>query len=161
MFNQIEEFTQRVTLFITSSFAVFLTFSLLLSPIHAFAPESTNVSIKFINEDENKADIQNVSKSKEDSLKAATNYTKYNSFSKERLYDELTSIHGGNFAKKDAEYAVSHVKVDYKEQALKKAISYIEVMSMSNDDLYNQLTSKLGDKFTKDEAEYAIKNLPE
>ncbi|CUY00553.1 surface lipoprotein-related protein [Staphylococcus epidermidis] len=79
--------------------------------------------------------------------------------SKQGIYDQLTSSAGDKFSKEDAQYAIDHLKADYKKNALKSAESYQEDMNMSKNAIYEQLISNSGDKFTEKEAQYAIDNL--
>lgn len=71
----------------------------------------------------------------------------------------MTSEHGERFTDEEAQYAVDHLKTDYKRNALEKAKSYQESMSMSTDGIKDQLTSEHGEQFTEEEAQYAIDNL--
>ena len=100
-----------------------------------------------------------VSREYQNALKMAENYIKTLPFSKQKLYEQLTSEHGSKFPQDAAQYAIDNLKVDYKEQALKSAKNYMDTMPMSNDELYEQLTSEHGEKFTPEEAQYAIDNL--
>ena len=110
-------------------------------------------------EPKNKETNKNVSREYQNALKMAENYIKTLPFSKQRLYEQLTSEHGSKFPEDAAQYAIDNLKVDYKEQALKSAKNYMKTMPMSNDELYEQLTSEYGEKFTAEEAQYAIDNL--
>lgn len=102
-----------------------------------------------------------VSREYQNALKMAENYIKTLPFSKQKLYEQLTSEHGSKFPQDAAQYAIDNLKVDYKEQALKSAKNYMDTMPMSNDELYEQLTSEHGEQFTPEEAQYAIDNLDE
>lgn len=94
-------------------------------------------------------------------LRKAESYLKFTGFSKQGLYDQLTSEYGEEFPPEAAQYAIDNVEADWKEQALKKAISYRDTMSMSKKAIREQLVSEYGEKFTAEEADYAIANLPE
>lgn len=61
--------------------------------------------------------------------------------------------------RKDANYAIKHLKANYKENAKKKANDYVEQQNMSKDAVYNQLISDAGEKFTEEEAQYAVDHL--
>lgn len=118
----------------------------------------------YINEEpkkeENKTENKgNVSREYQNALKMAENYIKTLPFSKQKLYEQLTSEHGSKFPEDAAQYAIDNIKVDYKEQALKSAKNYMKTMPMSNSELYEQLTSEHGENFTAEEAQYAIDNL--
>ena len=58
-----------------------------------------------------------------------------------------------------AQYAIKHVKANWKENALMKAKTYYEDMSMSKDAIYDQLISEYGEQFTPEQAKYAIEHL--
>ena len=64
-----------------------------------------------------------------------------------------------NSKEKDANYAIKHLKANYKENAKKKANDYVEQQNMSKDAVYNQLISDAGEKFTEEEAQYAVDHL--
>lgn len=89
----------------------------------------------------------------------AQSYSDIMHMSKQGIYDQLTSEYGEKFSDEAAQYAIDHVKADWKENALKKAKSYQETMAMSSDAIHDQLTSEYGEKFTQEEADYAIENL--
>lgn len=110
-------------------------------------------------EESKKENKDGVSREYQNALKMAENYIKTLPFSKQKLYEQLTSEHGSKFPQDAAQYAIDNLKVDYKEQALKSAKNYMDTMPMSNDELYEQLTSEHGEKFTPEEAQYAIDNL--
>lgn len=93
-------------------------------------------------------------------LKEAQNYLSFSAFSKQGLYDQLTSEYGGKYPADAAQYAVDNVSVDWNQQALKAAQDYLSFTTFSNQALHDQLTSEYGSKFTKEEADYAIANLP-
>lgn len=110
--------------------------------------------------EENKTEKKdNTSREYQNALKMAENYIKTFPFSKQRLYEQLTSEYGSKFPEDAAKYAIDNLKVDYKEQALKSAKNYMKTTPMSNNELYEQLTSEYGEKFTPEEAQYAIDNL--
>ncbi len=79
--------------------------------------------------------------------------------SKEGIYNQLTSEYGEKFPAEAAQFAIDHLKVDYKEAALKKAKTYQKEMSMSKQAVYDQLVSEYGERFTPEEAQYAVDNL--
>lgn len=100
-----------------------------------------------------------VSREFRNALQTAQDYLKGQSFSKQGLYDQLTSEYGEKFPPEAAQYAIDNLKVDWNEQALKTAKEYLETMPMSNEELRNQLTSDYGEKFTPEEAQYALDHL--
>lgn len=75
--------------------------------------------------------------------------------SKLGIYDQLTSD-VEKYAAEDAQYAVDHLKANYKKAALKRAKSYYKIMHMSKQDIYDRLSNENGDKFTAEQAQYAI-----
>lgn len=92
-------------------------------------------------------------------LKSAENYISFAPFSRQGLYDQLTSEYGDKYPEEAAQYAIDNIQVDYKEQALKAANNYLDMMPMSDEELKDQLMSEYGDKYTEEEAQYAIDNL--
>ena len=89
-------------------------------------------------------------------LKSAENYIDMMAFSKEGLYDQLTSEYADQFTEEAAKYAIENLDVDWKEEAVESAENYLDTMSFSKDGLYDQLTSEYGDQFTEEEAQYAV-----
>ena len=83
-------------------------------------------------------------------------YVEMMHMSKARLFEQLTSEYGEGFSDEAAQYAVEHVKADWKENALKMAESYSDNLHMSKARIYDQLTSEYGEMFTAEEAQYAI-----
>ena len=79
--------------------------------------------------------------------------------SKKGIYKQLTSDAGEGFPEKAAQYAIKHVKANWKENALMKVKTYYEDMSMSKDAIYDQLVSEYGEQFTAEQAKYAIEHL--
>lgn len=102
---------------------------------------------------------ENVSREQKSALRAAEHYLDTMPFSKEGLYEQLTSEYGNNYPDEAARYAVENVQADWNEQALKSAKNYLEIMPMSDNELFEQLTSEFGEKFTPEQAQYAIDNL--
>ncbi|WP_086427872.1 Ltp family lipoprotein [Staphylococcus cornubiensis] len=92
-------------------------------------------------------------------LNSAKVYADTMHMSKQGIFDQLTSDAGDKFSEEDAQYAIDHLKADYKENALKAAKSYQKDQNMSKDAIYDQLISNYGDKFTEEEAKYAVDNL--
>lgn len=102
---------------------------------------------------------EDVPREYKNALKAAESYIQTMPFSKQGLYEQLTSEHGSKFPEEAAQYAIDNLQVDYKEQALKAAKNYMDTMPMSDSELYDQLISEYGEKYTPEEAQYAIDNL--
>lgn len=92
-------------------------------------------------------------------LKSAETYSEYMHMSKKAIYDQLTSEYGDDFEPKAAQYAIDHLKADYKKNALESAKVYQDTMSMSKNAIYDQLVSEYGEQFTPAEAKYAIDHL--
>ncbi|MHA3065838.1 Ltp family lipoprotein [Lacticaseibacillus saniviri] len=93
-------------------------------------------------------------------LTKAQDYNKLFHMSRAGLYDQLTSDAGEKFSPAAANYALTHLQVDYNYNALETAKLYQTEMSMSPESIREQLTSTAGEKFTQAEANYAIANLP-
>ena len=79
--------------------------------------------------------------------------------SKARLHDQLTSPYGEGFSEEAAQYALEHVKADWKKNALMIARNYRDNLHMSSAAIKNQLTSPYGEQFTQEEAQYAMEHL--
>ena len=84
--------------------------------------------------------------------KAALNKAKIYSdtmhMSKQGIYDQLTSDAGEKFKEKDANYAIEHLKANYKENAKKKAKDYVEQQNMSKDAEKGTIVSQPKDNLT-------------
>ena len=90
-------------------------------------------------------------------LGKAKSYNSLFHMSKKRMYRQLTSDFD-KFSNDAAQYAVDHLKADYKYNALFNAKNYRKLFNMSKSRLINQLTSSI-DGFTEEEANYAINHL--
>lgn len=101
----------------------------------------------------------NASKGQKAALNSAKTYADTMNMSKDGIYEQLTSDAGDQFSEEDAQYAVDHLKVDYKKNALESAKSYQDDQSMSKDAIYDQLISDAGDKFTEEQAQFAVDHL--
>ena len=105
------------------------------------------------------------SKGKEPSMEyinaliTAQNYSDTMHMSKKGIYNQLISEYGEGFEKDAAQYAINHVKANWKKNALETAKSYRETMHMSKSAIYDQLISEYGENFTTEEAQYAINHL--
>jgi len=89
-------------------------------------------------------------------LEAAESYLEFSGFSKRGLFEQLSSEHGSGFTEAEAQYAVDHVKVNWKQEAVEAARSYLDTFPMSRQELLDQLTSEYGGAFTYEEALYAV-----
>ena len=92
-------------------------------------------------------------------LASGNNYLANSNFSKQGLFDQLTSTCGEQFEAEEAQYAVDNVDVDWKKEALGAAKSYLDTGSFSEQGLLDQLTSSYADEFTQEEAQYALQNI--
>ena len=90
-------------------------------------------------------------------LGKAKSYNSLFHMSKKRMYSQLTSDFD-KFSNDAAQYAIDHLKADYKYNALFNAKNYRKLFNMSKSGLFNQLTS-FADGFTEEEAQYAIDHL--
>ena len=89
-------------------------------------------------------------------LEAAENYISIMGFSKQGLYEQLSSSAADGFTPAEAQYAVDHVDADWNKEAVEAARNYLDVMPMSRDGLLDQLTSSAGSGFTLEQATYAV-----
>ena len=80
-------------------------------------------------------------------------------FSRSGPIQQLSSKAGEGYKRKDAVFAVNHIKVNYKKQAAMSAKSYMEMGGMSRSGLIQQLTSKAGEGYTLPQAKYAAKQV--
>lgn len=92
-------------------------------------------------------------------LRQAKTYANVLHMSKQGVYDQLTSEHGGQFSDEAARYAADNVEADWNRNALEKAKTYQSQMAMSRGQIRDQLVSPHGEKFTEAEADYAMANL--
>lgn len=96
----------------------------------------------------------------EEALDIANTYAKEMYFSKDGLYEQLTSDYGEGYSDEVAQYAINNLEgVDYKENALKQAEYYYTELDMPKDEIREYLVSDVGDMFTEEEADYAIESL--
>jgi hypothetical protein len=89
-------------------------------------------------------------------VESAQTYIDMGAFSKQGLYEQLSSDYGEGFTEAEAQYAVDHVRVNWKKEAVQSARGYLENSAMSRDGLLEQLTSDYGEGFTYEEAVYAV-----
>ena len=106
--------------------------------------------------EESKEVEDNVPMEYKQALKSAQNYIDVMAFSKQGLYDQLTSEYADKYSDEAAQYAIDNVKADYKEEAVEAAKNYLDTMSFSKEGLKDQLTSQYADKYTEEEAKYEI-----
>jgi hypothetical protein len=89
-------------------------------------------------------------------LESAESYLSMSGFSKQGLYEQLSSSAGEGFTQAQAQYAVDHVDADWKKEAVESARSYLEMSPMSRAELIDQLSSSAGEGFTYEQALYAV-----
>ena len=89
-------------------------------------------------------------------LESAESYLSMSGFSKQGLYEQLSSPAGEGFTQAEAQYAVDHVDVDWNKEAVQSARSYLEMSPMSKSALIEQLSSSAGEGFTYEQAVYAV-----
>ena len=89
-------------------------------------------------------------------VQSAESYLAMSGFSKQGLYEQLSSSAGEGFTQAQAQYAVDHVGADWNKEAVESARSYLEMMPMSRASLIEQLSSSAGDGFTYEQALYAV-----
>jgi|SRR5215216_4528742 len=89
-------------------------------------------------------------------LESAESYLAISGFSKQGLYEQLSSPAGEGFTQAQAQYAVDHVDADWNKEAVESARSYLEITPMSRDALIEQLSSSAGEGFTYEQALYAV-----
>ena len=95
-------------------------------------------------------------KSQKEAVKKTKDYVKYDHASKANIIKQL--VEWDDFSEEDAQYAVNHVKCNYKKAALETAKDYVNHNHMSKEAIQEQLTSEW-DQFTEKEAQYAVKHL--
>ncbi len=89
-------------------------------------------------------------------LESAESYLAMSGFSKQGLYEQLSSSAGEGFSQAEAQYAVDHVDADWNKEAVESARSYLEMSPMSRNELIEQLSSSAGEGFTYEQALYAV-----
>jgi Host cell surface-exposed lipoprotein len=89
-------------------------------------------------------------------LQSAESYLSFSGFSKQGLYEQLSSSAGEGFTQAQAQYAVDHVDADWNKEAVESARSYLEFSPMSRAELIEQLSSSAGEGFTYEQALYAV-----
>jgi hypothetical protein len=89
-------------------------------------------------------------------LESAQSYIAMSGFSKQGLYEQLSSSAGEGFTQAEAQYAVDHVDADWNKEAVESARSYLQMMPMSRAELIEQLSSSAGEGFTYEQALYAV-----
>jgi Host cell surface-exposed lipoprotein/Glucodextranase, domain B len=89
-------------------------------------------------------------------LESAESYLAMSGFSKQGLYEQLSSPAGEGFSQAEAQYAVDHVDADWNKEAVESARGYLDMSPMSRSALIEQLSSSAGEGFTYEQALYAV-----
>ena len=99
----------------------------------------------------------NYTVAQKNAISAAENYLDLGTgFSRFGLIKQLTAKVGSGFKRRDAVFAVNHIKVNWNKQAVMAAKNYLDLgTGFSRDGLIKQLTSKVGSGFTQAQAEFA------
>jgi Host cell surface-exposed lipoprotein len=101
------------------------------------------------------AAAQHFTEDQKQAVGSAQDYLETQSFSRSGLIGQLDSKDGSGFAKKDAVFAVNHIKVNWNKEAVKSAKEYLSTEHFSRSGLIGQLDSKDGSGFTKAQATQA------
>lgn len=91
-------------------------------------------------------------------LAQAEEYSEDLHLSQSGIYELLLSKHGKGYSSQAAQYAIDHLRVDYRKNALAKAKEYQKNLKMSPEEIHEQLISE-AEMFTSEEADYAIQHL--
>ncbi len=103
-------------------------------------------------------DDPNATPSQKEATQRAQVYVNQQLTSKKELFYQLTSING--ISPTDAQYALEHLKVDYRKVAEQEAL-VLEASGYTKEEIEEMLksTEPLGKKFTAEEAKYAVQRL--
>lgn len=99
------------------------------------------------------ASHHHVTKSQKQAVGKAKDYLRYIHFSKKGLIEQLRYE---GFSRKDATYAVNHIKVNWNKQAAGTAKDYLKYMHFSRSGLIEQLEYE---RFTRSQAVYGVKKV--
>ena len=95
----------------------------------------------------------------QNAFKTAKRLLQYMNFSRQALYEQLTSEKGNGYSNEEATYAIEKLEadglVDWNEQAVRTAEIYLRVKPLTKDDLIDILSSQYGAGFTEEQAQYA------
>jgi len=89
-------------------------------------------------------------------LAEANKYLEIFDLSKQRLYEQLISPHGGEYSLKAAQYAVENCGANWRQNSVKSGRGYLEIFNWSKERLFKQLSSEQGEQFTRADAQYAV-----
>lgn len=90
-------------------------------------------------------------------VRSAQQYISIQSFSRNGLIEQLSSVHGDGYNVSDATIAVDSLSIDWNEQAVKSAKHYLSIQGFSCKGLIEQLSSTYGDKYTESQATFGAK----
>ncbi len=135
---------------------------IIISLIFAFLISALSQNPLISSAADNAADSKAVATiGQQNAFKTAKRLLKTMSFSRQALYDQLTSETGNGYLDEEATYAIEKLEaddlVDWNEQAVKTAKIYLAVMPLTKDALIEMLSNQYGAGFTKEQAEYAAK----
>jgi C1A family cysteine protease len=106
------------------------------------------------------APVPPLSVAQESAVRSAESYLSFKGFSRQGLFEQLTSEYGEGFEAADAEFALAHIEqaggVDWNQEAVEAAQSYLEFKGFSRQGLFEQLTSEYGEAFTAEQANFAL-----
>lgn len=95
----------------------------------------------------------------QNAFKTAKRLLQYMNFSRQALYEQLTSEKGNGYSPEEADYALDKLEaeglVDWNEQAVRTAEIYLRVKPLTKDALIDLLSNQYGAGFTKEQAQYA------
>jgi hypothetical protein len=95
----------------------------------------------------------------QNAIRTAKSYLQLSGFSRAGLIEQLSSTAGSGFRRKDAVFAVNHIKVNWNYQAVRAAKAYLELSGFSRAGLIEQLSSSAGGQFTLAQATYAVNHV--
>jgi hypothetical protein len=98
----------------------------------------------------------NLTVSQQNAISTAKQYLSTQGFSRRGLIQQLSSKAG---PRKDAVFAVDHIKVNWRHQAVRVAKQYLSIQGFSRRGLIQQLQSKAGSGFTHAQAVYAANHV--
>jgi hypothetical protein len=120
------------------------------APTEQPAPKSVEEELR----DEQKANPEpaepEMTVAQENAIEAAASYLETQGFSRSRLIDQLKYE---GFSKKDSEFAVDVIGVNWNQQAARVAKDYLDVQAFSRSGLIDQLEYE---GFTPEQAEYGV-----
>ena len=106
------------------------------------------------------SDTENVATiGQQNAFKTAKRLLQYMNFSRQALYEQLTSEKGNGYSPEEANYALDKLEaeglVEWNEQAVRTAEIYLRVKPLTKDALIDLLSNQYGAGFTEEQAQYA------